>query len=226
MLDAPWPSRAIAVLTQESIPPLKSTTALRESFFKSLFNSTAPAFGILLCEISAPSASPRCLFLSFFFTRKSNALGCRVPNELVQLQSQPHRQSVSQYPLHQHARLEARPLPLRIFEHRREQNLFHPPRQAVLRRKLARKLIIAPRGQHELHFIVFRQRLEIAHLEGIRLARIGTLHVHNLDDFSRQPSDEALPAGFDHDGVLRSEQLLRERINFFLQQGFPARQFD
>src|ERR1700687_1979377 len=163
MFDSPWRSRATAAQTLGAIPPPSTTPpAPRILFFLYLITS----------------------FTSFSL----NALGRRVPDELVQLQTQPHRQTVSQNPFHEHARLEARPLPLWIFEHRRKQYLFHPLRQAVLQRQVARKFIIAPRGKHELHFIVFGQPLEIPHLERIRLARIGTLHVHNLDYFSRQPS--------------------------------------
>src|SRR5713101_2203216 len=98
MFDAPWRSRAIAVHTQESIPPLKSTTALRESFIKSIVNYGASVSRPLLCEISA---SPRYLYLLPSFLRRSNALCRRIPDELVQLQAQPHRQAISQNPFHE-----------------------------------------------------------------------------------------------------------------------------
>src|SRR6266702_289505 len=88
---------------------------------------------------------------------------------------------------------------------------------AVLRSEITRKFIVPPSGKHELHFIILRECLEIAHLESIWLPRVGTLYVDNLDDFPRQPSDESFAAGFDHDGILRRKQLFGERVNFFLQ---------
>src|SRR5260370_37108739 len=148
MCEGPWSSRAIAVLTQESIPPLKSTTAFRESLIKSLINSEAAEF--LLCSLR--NLCVLCVSaLSFpfpFSCASSNALGSGIPDKLVQLQPEPHRHTVSQNPFHQHARLEARPLPFRIFENWREQHLFYAPRQAVLRCKITRKFIIPPRPNH------------------------------------------------------------------------------
>src|SRR5437899_3701409 len=137
MLDTPWRSRAIAVLTHESIPPLKSTTAFREPFIRSFIIPEAAEFPLRslrnLCALCVSALS----FSFPFSCASSNALGRRVPNKFVQLQPEPHRQSIRQNPFHKDARLEARPFPLRIFRHRREQNLFHPPRQPMLRRKIA-----------------------------------------------------------------------------------------
>src|SRR6266702_4537518 len=159
MFDAPWHSRAIAVLTQESIPPLKSTTAFRESLIKSFINSEAAEFP--LCSLR--NLRVLCVFgLSFpfpFSCDTSNALGSRIPNKFVQLQPEPHGYSVSPNPFHTRTRLEAPPLPLRIFENRREQHLFYAPRQAMFQRKISCKFIVAPRRKHKLHFIIFRQRL-------------------------------------------------------------------
>src|SRR2546429_2005055 len=76
--------------------------------------------------------------LTSFTSFSLDAFGRRVPHELVQLQPQPHGQAVRQNPFHEHARLEAGPLPLRIFEHRRKQDLFHSLCQAVLRGKATR----------------------------------------------------------------------------------------
>src|SRR5438132_8200865 len=131
MFDAPWHSRAIAVLTQESIPPLKSTTAFRETFISTLATDRVPVF-------SYSSLRPLCLCVTSCFSRgSSNSLGSRVPNKFVELQPEPHRQSVRENPFHEHARLEARPLPLRILEHRRKQNLFHTLGQPALQSEIA-----------------------------------------------------------------------------------------
>src|SRR6267154_5272145 len=161
MFEAPWCSHAIAALTQESIPPLKSTTAFLWSIpFTTASTSSAP----------------------FFLTSlTSNSLGGRIPDKFVQLQPEPHRQIVRQHPFDQHARVQARPLPLRILERRRKQNLSHSPCQAVLQGKIARKFVVAPSGKHELHLVVIGQSFEIAHLESIRIAGIRAFHIHNLD---------------------------------------------
>src|SRR5260370_1771745 len=87
----------------------------------------SPLQPLPLRSVSLTSFTSFTSFASLF----SNALARRVPNELMQLQPQPHRQPIRQNPFHQHPRLKARPLPLRTFEHRREQNLFHPPRQSL-----------------------------------------------------------------------------------------------
>src|SRR5580704_7461301 len=54
--EAPCRSRAIAVHTHESIPPLNSTTALRESVIKPFFNRGA---------LELASTSPRILCVFF-----------------------------------------------------------------------------------------------------------------------------------------------------------------
>ena len=78
MFDPPWRSRAIATLTQESIPPLKSATAFLGSV--PLTTSTAP-----------PRIVSFISFKSLASFTSSNSLGRRVPDELVQLQAQPYR---------------------------------------------------------------------------------------------------------------------------------------
>src|SRR5207245_5834601 len=128
--------RAMAVLTQESIPPLSSTTAFLVSLIFLFFF----------------------LLRSYLFTSSFlNSLRRRIPNKLVQLQSQPHRQAVRQDPFCQLARLQPRPFSLWIFKHRRQQNLSYALCQSMLSREFAREFVIPPRGEHEFHFIAFRQ---------------------------------------------------------------------
>ena len=101
----------------------------------------------------------------------------------------------------------------------------HAPLQSVLPREFARKFVVAPRRKHEFHFIVFCQLSQIPRIEGVRLARIGALYVHNLYDFLPQSPDESFPARLDHHRVARRKQPFRQRINLLLQQRLAACQF-
>src|SRR5579863_2953158 len=146
----------MAAHTQESIPPLSSTTSFRLSLIlaPALSDSSDAASGTAfrLCTASTnpgPIAQP----FSYIFTSllpyfiSSSALDSlcrRVPDEFVQLQTQPHRQSVRQNPFHQRARLQAFPLAFGIGERRRKQHLLHAIRQRMFARKIARKFIVAP----------------------------------------------------------------------------------
>src|SRR5215467_2311594 len=168
----------MAVPTQESIPPLNNTTAFRESL---IFTS----FSLLLYFVS------------------SNALRRWVPNKLVQLQSQPHCQTIRQDPFRQLAWFEPRPFALWVFKHGRKQNLSHTPRQPVFAREFACEFVIPSRRKHEFRLVVFRELCKIVPVKSIRLARIRAFHVNNLDDILRQPPDEALAARFEHHGVAR-----------------------
>src|SRR4029077_10462478 len=95
-LDAPQVWTAMAAHTQESIPPLRSTTAFSlRRFFASSMNDLSNAF----CR--------------------------RIPHELVQLHSESVGQAVGQHPFHQLTRFKAGPLSCGAFEHWRKQNLSH-----------------------------------------------------------------------------------------------------
>src|SRR6266404_2444475 len=181
--SAPCRSRAMEVLTQESIPPLRSTTA----FLASLIFSQR--------ELAGPPFLSHSLFHYFSI---SNAFRRWVPDEFVQLQSQPHRQTIDKNPFGQCARLKPLPLPFRVFKHRREQNLLHAPRQSMLQHEVARKFIIAPRRKHEFHFVVLRQRLEIPHIKSIRLSRVRALYIHDLDDLAWKPISGTFSARLYH----------------------------
>src|SRR5262252_1534382 len=128
MFCVPCRSRAIAVVTQESIPPLSSTTARLESLIFSSLEVTCWAhYGVT----------------SLF--RLIHAFRRWIPNKLVQLQSQPHRQAIRQDPFRQLARLEPGPFSLWIFKHGRKENFSYTPCQRVLLREFARKFVIPPR---------------------------------------------------------------------------------
>src|SRR6266446_4271441 len=187
----PCRSRAMAVLTQESIPPLRSTTAFLTSlmFLPARTRRSAVSFPLFISLL---------LYFSI-----SNTFRRRIPDKFVQLQSQPHRQTIGKDPFGQHARLQTLPFPFRVFKHRREQNLLHAPRQSMLQREVARKFIIAPCRKHEFHFVLLCQRLEIPHLECIRFTGVRALDVHDLDDLAWKSLNGAFPARLYHHGVAR-----------------------
>src|SRR5882724_13545763 len=92
-----------------------------------------------------------------------NPLHRRVPNKLVQLQSQPRRNIVGDHPLSQFLRIEQamRTIPRagRIFtKRRRKQNRIHPFRKLVPPREFARKVIVGAAAQNKLDLVVRAQR--------------------------------------------------------------------
>src|SRR5258708_11183109 len=99
-----------------------------------------------------------------------NALGSRVPDELVQLQSKPHRQFVRENPFDQRARLQSLPLPFRVVKYRRKKHRAYSLGELMLQSEVARKLIIAPRREDKLHLVLWAQGVEILHFEGIRFS--------------------------------------------------------
>src|SRR5579863_1378955 len=155
----------MAAHTQESIPPLSSTTAFRLSVIlaSTLPDSSDAASGTAfrLCTASTnpgPIAQPfSYIFTSllpyFILSSALDSLCRRVPDEFVQLQPQPHRQAVRQNPFHQRARLQAFPLAIGIGERRRKQHLLDALRERVFAREITRKFIIAPRRQYKFNFV-------------------------------------------------------------------------
>src|SRR5262245_41028382 len=100
------------------MPPLSSTTAFRPSVI---------SYALFPCSYSP----------------------CRrFPHKLMQLQSEPHRQSVLENPFHEFSRFQTLPLAFRIVKHRRKQHLPHSADQPMLPRELPRKLIIPTRPNH------------------------------------------------------------------------------
>ena len=100
----------------------------------------------------------------------------------MQLQSQPHWQSVLEDPFDQLPRLQPLPFSFRIIEDRGKQDLVHAFVQVVFIRKFPRELVIAPRGDDKFHFVVPTKRLQVPHLKRLSLAGIWALHIDDLDD--------------------------------------------
>src|SRR5258708_31401717 len=92
-------------------PPCSPTNPPRRS-------TAPPLFENPLSNLQSPVESLNLQPLLCETLNRSNALGCRVPDKLVQLQPEPDRQPIFKNPFHERARFESRPLPLRIFKHR------------------------------------------------------------------------------------------------------------
>src|SRR5207302_1454382 len=114
----------MAAVTHESMPPLNKTTALGFSV-----NSRPLALSFTFCP--CPSDSPH----------------RRVPDKLVQLQSQPHRQAIGQNPLAQLPRAHSRPRTFWAVHARREDHLMTALGLPVLRGEVARKVVVAAAGE-------------------------------------------------------------------------------
>src|SRR5580704_8695027 len=147
-------------------------------------------------EMTRTTTSPK--LPNYKITRcLSDSLERRIPDEFVNLQSEPCRNIVGQHPLGQLLRIDeamrgiARAV--RIFaEGGRKQHGIHAFRQALLLGKIARKFVVHTIADDELHFIVGRERLEIREVERIGFAGMRTLDVDDLDDTFRDSGQRAL----------------------------------
>src|SRR6266478_711787 len=93
--------------------------------------------------------------------------------------------------------------------------------------EITRKLVVRAIAQHELDLIVGPERLQILDRKSIGLARVGTLHVHDLDDLHWHTRQGSLAAGLKQNLVAAVEQLLHKRNHFLLlQHRFAARDLD
>src|SRR5215472_18765497 len=149
----------------------------------------------------------------------SHSLRRRLPDELVDLQSQPDVESVLQDPLRQRPRIELAvgriALRARILEKsRREDYAMDLAFQLMLAREVAGELVVGAVSENELDLIAWRERLEVAQAKGLAFARAGTLHVHNLMYGSGHALQLALAACFQQQRVAPSEQALHHRHQF------------
>src|SRR5512143_2133288 len=78
---------------------------------------------------------------------------------------------------------------------RREDYVRNALEQAVFSGKLARELVILAASDYELHLIMLLQRLKILDPELAAFARFRTLHIHDLDNFSRNILQRSFAAG-------------------------------
>src|SRR2546425_6394721 len=120
----------MAAVTHESMPPLNKTTALG-------FSVNSPPLALSFAFCPCPSDSPH----------------RRVPDKLVQLQSQPHRQAIGQNPLAQLPRAHSWPRTFCVVHDRREDHLMNALGPAMPRGEVARKLVVAAAGEDEIDFI-------------------------------------------------------------------------
>src|SRR5208283_909573 len=191
-LPGPCRSRAMAVQTHESMPPLSSTTDLTPFIL-------SPAYAF-----------------------QSNTPHGRVPDNFVQLQAQAHAQAVRQNPFDELPWRQTFPLSQRVFVYRREYDLIDALGELVGMRELAGEFIIPAAGNHKLHLVLGIQLFEVARIEGVGLTGIRAFYVDDLNDVLGQAAYEALTASFDHDHVSRGEKTFRQRVDFLLEQRFAT----
>src|SRR5580704_7766669 len=172
---------ASAVLTQESMPPLRRTMA------------DALAFDGMWINYSVAGIASQ--------DQASDALGGGMPDEFVELQAEPDGEIVGEDPFDQLLWIEPLPFSFRVVEHRREQYLANAVGELMFLRKFAREFVVLARRNHEFHFVVVAEQIEISILKRIRRAGIGALHIDDFDDVFGQFADESLAAGFDHHRV-------------------------
>src|SRR5581483_3155618 len=105
------------------------------------------------------------------FLNSSHPLGCRVPDELVNLQTQPDVQAVCNNPLGQLLRIEEALRGVatagRLLPKCGRKNHRHPtPFEAVHTQELAGEVVVFAAGEHEFDFIMGGERLKVFVAEG------------------------------------------------------------
>ena len=78
----------------------------------------------------------------------------------------------------------------------------------------------------ELHFVVRRQRVEIAPVVLVGLAARRALDVDDLDHFVWNAPDRPVPAGFEQHGPAAVDETPHQRVDIVLQQRFAAGDLD
>src|SRR5208282_1791504 len=139
------------------------------------------------------------------------------------LQAEPRRNVVGQDPLRQFLRIEEAVRSVartggRLFKRRRKQNRVNALSQPVILNKVARKFVVGAVGQDELQLVVRPERLQILEGECIRLTRVRTLYVDDLDDLFRDPREWTFAAGLKQNLVVGVQKLLHQGDDFALLQ--------
>src|SRR5215472_11692548 len=131
----------------------------------------------------------------------SNPAGVGRPDVLVNLDLQAHRNPISQDPFGECRGLQGS-------EHRAHQDGVHAPVEVARANRGARPLIVGAIGQHELDFVTRAQVLEVAPQVAIAFPAARAFEVHDLDDARVEAAHIDGARGFDHDCVLRLEEVV------------------
>src|ERR1700722_17512843 len=218
---ASWSRTARAAQTQESMPPLRSTTARDLRLLSGMVRFRC--LSIRNGSINHVRSERN---------RSSDAFYGRIPNELMQLQAEPAGNVVGKHPLRQFLRVEQTvrtvASPGRVFaECGRKQDCGHTLRQIMPFGELPGKFVVRPAAQNELDFIVCGQCRQVLQAKRAALARVRTLHVDDLDDARRNTLQRTLSAGLEQNRVPIVQQSLHEGDDFaLLQHGLAARNLD
>src|SRR6266550_3846226 len=143
----------------------------------------------------------------------------RIPDVLVQLELDAHRQAVGEHPLGQRARIHDA-------MNRRQMDRRRTQRQVVPRDRLARVLVVRAIPYDKLHLVVRPKSIEVAPIVLAGFAAARTFHIEDGDDAFGHSSRAAVAAGLEQHGATAIEQSLHEWIHIILQQWLTAGHLD
>src|ERR1700722_3687010 len=209
---ASWSRAAKAAQTQESMPPLRRTTA-RDGFEVGIKKTVDGCLLILDCRNERLQSTS--LFFGFQseISRSLDSFHRRIPDEFVQLQAKPGGNVVGQHPFSQFLGIEQTVRAVAgtrrvLAECRREQDCVDPPLETVPQRELPGKLVVHAATQDKLDFIVSRQVFQVLHGKRAALSGVRTLHIDDLDDRGRNALERTLPAGLEKHLVVVVQKML------------------
>src|SRR5687768_12325164 len=149
----------------------------------------------------------------------SDTARLRCPDVLVELELQAHRQGRVQDPARQLLRIQD----AMRWRKQHGRDAIH---EVMPGHDVVCVVEVRAIRDHELHFVVRAQRVEIRPVHAAGLATPRTLHVDDLPDRVRHGIERDVPAGFEQDLVALVEQTLHQRAGVLLQQRLAAGQLD
>src|SRR5580700_6097533 len=158
----------------------------------------------------------------------SDPLHRRVPDELVQLQTESGRYVIGEHPLGQFLGVKQTVRTVagagRVFAKRRgKKDSVHVFRQMMFASEPVGKVVVGAAAQDKLDFVLSIQALEVLHTKRVALAGVRTFHIDDLDDSGRNPLQRALSAGLKQNFVTAVQEPLHQRHDIaLLQHGFAT----
>ena len=109
---------------------------------------------------------------------------------------------------------------------RRKQHRADAAGQPVADHDVARELVVLAVLDHELHFVLRGEALDVRPVVSMGLSAAWALDVHDADHRGRDLLDTEVTAGLEHHGEAFVEQPLHQRIDILLQQRLSAGDLD
>src|SRR5271157_14840 len=169
--------------------------------------------------LSATTTSARL----FRIPRNLHALQRRLPDELMDLKSQPRSQPVRQHPLGKLLRINQAVRRIAntcciLAKRGRENHRSDSRAELMLSDKFPREFVIAPAGNHKFHLVVGYECAQILYAESVTLAGVGTLHIHDFHYLRRHAFQRPLTARLQQNGVACNQQPVHQRNRLALLQ--------